>query len=64
MYTKQMKKNAPTALTVFEQSSLAEVLELFRTQSINWIPVVDTSYTPRGIISRNDVIEAFSTIYL
>ena len=53
-----------SVLTVFEHSSLAEVLELFRTRSINRIPVVDTDYTPLGIITRNDVIEAFSTIHL
>ncbi|MCL1979561.1 MAG: CBS domain-containing protein [Proteobacteria bacterium] len=52
------------AVSVFEESTLAEVLDIFKRQSINRIPVVNGANVPKGIITRNDIIETFSTIFL
>ena len=52
------------ALSVLEESTLGEVLDIFKKQSINRIPVVNTWQVPTGIITRNDIIETFSTIFL
>ena len=52
------------AVSVFENSVLGEVLDIFKKQSINRIPVVNTAQIPTGIITRNDIIETFSTIFL
>jgi len=67
----QQKKERPVrvvmtrpAVSVFENSTLGEVLDIFKTQSINRIPVVNTVQVPTGIITRNDIIETFSTIFL
>ena len=52
------------AVSVFESSTLAEVLNIFKRQSINRIPVVNAGQVPTGIVTRHDIIETFSTIFL
>jgi CBS domain-containing membrane protein len=50
------------ALTVFEQSPLHDILELFRTHDINRIPVVDEAGRVVGIITRSDMLRTFSIL--
>lgn len=50
-------------ITLFEKSTLADILAVFKMHSINRIPVVDTEKKPVGIITRNDLIDAFSIIH-
>ena len=52
------------AVSVFDSSTLAEVMDIFKKQSMNRIPVVNPEQMPMGIITRNDIIETFSTIFL
>lgn len=52
------------AVSVFENSTLAEVLDIFKKRSMNRIPVINTEGHPIGIITRNNIIETFSTIFL
>lgn len=49
---------ASPAITVHEESSAFEIIDLFNTKNINRVPVVDGSGKLTGIVSRADILKA------
>jgi CBS domain-containing protein len=45
-------------ITVGQETSAAKILQLFRDNAINRVPVVDSSHQLLGIVSRNDLLNA------
>jgi CBS-domain-containing membrane protein len=45
-------------ITVGKETSAAEILQLFRENTINRVPVVDSAHQLLGIVSRNDLLNA------
>ena len=51
---------AAPAITVREDTSTLEILDIFSTRSINRVPVIDGSGRLAGIVSRADILRARS----
>ncbi len=49
---------ASPAITVHEESSALEIIDLFNTKKINRVPVLDRSGELTGIVSRADILRA------
>ncbi|MDP2158031.1 MAG: CBS domain-containing protein [Nitrospirota bacterium] len=49
---------ASPAITVHEESSAFEIIDLFNNKNINRVPVVDRSGKLTGIVSRADILRA------
>ncbi len=45
------------AITVKEDSTLRDIIDLFKEKKINRVPVVDGTGCLIGIVSRGDIIE-------
>ena len=52
---------ATPAITVREDTSTLEILEIFSTRNINRVPVIDGSGRLAGIVSRADILRAQAT---
>lgn len=49
---------ASPAITVREETSASEIIDLFNTKKINRVPVIDSSGKLSGIVSRADILRA------
>lgn len=49
---------ASPAITVHEESTVFEIIDLFNKKNINRVPVVDSSGKLAGIVSRADILRA------
>ena len=49
---------ATPAITVLEDTSTLEIMDIFTTKNINRVPVVDGSGKLAGIVSRADILRA------
>jgi CBS domain-containing protein len=46
------------AITVREEASTLEIMEIFNTRNINRVPVLDGAGKLSGIVSRGDLLRA------
>lgn len=51
------------AITVSEQTTLAEITDLFLRKGINRVPVVDAAGKLSGIVSRGDLISSMTALH-
>jgi CBS domain-containing protein len=49
---------AAPAITVREDTSTLEIMDIFTTRDINRVPVIDSSGKLAGIVSRADILRA------